>query len=125
MQIRERIKKTGTLTQKRSNMNNDAANSAIGKSVNINNESNTDVEVFSADAATTISAASASAINPDAHFLSSGLKLDNKIFSEGRIKTWFIRIQSTPPLPPTHLTLIPPTLPPEILAPMNPILHIY
>ena len=40
-------------------------------------------------------------------------------------KSCLIRKQSTPPMPPTHPTLIPPTLPPKMLSPLTLIPHIH
>ena len=55
-------------------MNNDAANDTTGQPVTLNNESNPDTGVFSV---------ATSAIVPDSHLLSSGIKLDTELFSKG------------------------------------------
>ena len=55
-------------------MNNDATNKANDKTVTPENESTVDADT------------TASAIAPDTHFLSSGLKLGTELFSKGNIK---------------------------------------
>ena len=66
-------------------MNDDAINDATEQTITLNNEAITDAAVFDtndpSNPATT--AATASTIAPDAHFLSSGLKLDTKLFLKG------------------------------------------
>ena len=63
-------------------MNNKNANNSTNQPVNLDNESTPDVAIFTA---ATAAAASASAIVPDARFLSSGPKLDTELFSKGKI----------------------------------------
>ena len=63
-------------------MNGDTANGATNRLVTLDNEATPDDDGFTAAAP----AASASAIDPDAHFLSSGLKLDIEIFLKENIK---------------------------------------
>ena len=64
-------------------MKNDATNGATNQPVNLDNEDNPDTAVFTAVAPVITSAVSDSTIASDAHFLSSGLKLDTEIFWKG------------------------------------------
>ena len=79
--------KTGTLKHKSSDMNNNAANVAIKWPVNLDTESTPDSTIFATAATASIDAADGTASNiyPDAHILSSGLKLYTEIFSNGNI----------------------------------------
>ena len=61
-------------------MNSNPMKNTTNQPVTINNETNPHAAIFSASLAVT-----ASAIAPDVHFLSSGLKLDTDIFSKGNI----------------------------------------
>ena len=59
-------------------------NDATNWPITLENESNSDAAVF-ATTATNTTASATSGIAPDAHFLSSGLKLDTGIFLKGNI----------------------------------------
>ena len=63
-------------------MNDDSVNDAIDRPVTLDNEATPDA-IFFVVAAPAVTAA---AIAPDAHFVSSGLKLDTEIFSKRNIK---------------------------------------
>ena len=67
-------------------MNNNAKNGATDQTVTFDNEVTIYAAIFDADAPSA-TAAAASAIFPDAHFLSSRLKLDTDIFPEGKINS--------------------------------------
>ena len=69
-------KKTGTLKHKSSDTNNNVANDVTNRNVTLDNEATPDAAIF--DASTAPNAASA--ITPDAHFLSSWIKLDTELF---------------------------------------------
>ena len=71
-----------TLKYKSSNINDNTANDATERPATLENEATPDTAILSATATATTSAAAAAAyvISPDAHFLSSGLKLDTEIF---------------------------------------------
>ena len=83
-------KKTGTLKPKSRNMNNDAVNNAADPPITIDNEDTPDAAFFSAaasdffsdfaSASDSASAYAAAAIDPDAHFLSSGLNWTLRYF---------------------------------------------
>ena len=104
-------------------MDDAAANNATNQPVTLNNGAALDAAVFY-NAAPAYTATPTTAIPPDKHLLSSGLKLDTEIFSKGNINIWLMKTQSTPPLPPTHPKLIPSTLIPKILDPLTLISHI-
>ena len=74
--------KTGTLKHKISDIKDNYANGANDQLVTLYNEATPNAAVFAA----TAPAVAASVIAPDAHFLSSGLKLDTELFLKGNIK---------------------------------------
>ena len=101
-------------------MNNDAVNNTNNQHVAPDNEATPYAADFSAAAPV-----ATAAISPYAHFLSSGLKLDTELFSKGSINNMAYKdtIDITAAL--MHPNMIPPTLPPKILAPLTPINHIH
>ena len=68
-------------------MNIDAANIATNQTATLENEATPDVTIFFAAYSVTTPAAAVaiSAIDPDPHFLLSGLKLDTDLFLKGTI----------------------------------------
>ena len=70
----------GTLKHKISDINNGAANKTTNQPVTLYNEATLDTAIFAS-----ATPAAASSVAPYDHFLSSGLKLDTKLFSQGNI----------------------------------------
>ena len=74
----------GTVKHKSSDINDEAANNTTDWPITLNNEATPDTTIFYF-AAPTVTAvattATATAISPDAHFPSSGIKVDTELFS--------------------------------------------
>ena len=77
----------GILKHKIRYMSYDSANDAIDQPITLENEYTPDTSIFAAAAPVANAAddAATPTIAPDAHFLSSGLKLYTELFSKGKI----------------------------------------
>ena len=77
-------------------MNENTTNDDTNQPITLNNEVTLDAAVFAAAASSTTAAAFA--IAPDAHFLSSGLKLDTELVLKGNINNmdYTDTIETTP-----------------------------
>ena len=77
--------KTGMLDLKNRDMNDAAANDTTDWPINLNNEATPYNAVFTPATPAVTAATAAAAISPDAHFISSGIKLDTELFLKGNI----------------------------------------